>query len=86
MDSQFFDLLSRMDGKIDTTLEKVSNLEVTTAKLPCGVHEEKISTLRKILYPLVAIILTATVLSWSGSAVKAKKDIKVSTEGCMIHD
>lgn len=53
------DSLIRIEGKTDDLQEAVSTIRVSQASLPCKLHNQSISTLQRIVYGAVGVILLA---------------------------
>ncbi len=73
MDEQLFKLLDKISDKQDTMSTSIAKIQISIAKLPCGVHHEKISLLQKVVYGAVGFILLAFLISLPGSSSSKKK-------------
>ena len=77
MDAQAFDLLQRLEQKVDATFLKIDAINKTLGELPCKVHDTKIGFLQKVVYGAVSIILLAWLVSFSGKATQAENPNQV---------
>ncbi|MCP4552015.1 MAG: hypothetical protein GY834_08280 [Bacteroidetes bacterium] len=73
MDEQIFTLLNKINDKQDSISKSIAEIEISIAKLPCGVHHERLSLLQVIVYGAVGFILLAFLVSLPGSSSSKKK-------------
>lgn len=69
--NEIFRILTRLETQVDKAVDEISTINVHLAKLPCQVHETKISTLQKIVYGAVGVVLLAFMASLMNPMSKA---------------